>query len=106
MRTLPIIILVAGIALTPLPAAALDLEDALREVRAQYEPDFVSGARTTQSGGKSLSEAIEQVRRQTGGQILSAKTKVNGNREVHHIKVLTKDGKVRTVKVQGRRRGG
>ena len=107
MRILPIIILVAGIVLTPPPAAALDLEDVLRDVQAQYESNSRPKAGSTQSGGgKSLSEAIEQVRRQTGGQILSAKTKVNGNREVHHIKVLTKDGKVRTVKVQGRRRGG
>jgi uncharacterized membrane protein YkoI len=58
------------------------------------------------SGGKSLSEAVEQVRRQTGGRILSAETKVQGGREVHHIKVLTKDGKVQTHKVQGKKRGG
>ena len=59
------------------------------------------------NGGKSLPEAIEQIRRQTGGKILSARTKKGkGGREVHHIKVLTRDGKVRTFKVQGRRRGG
>jgi uncharacterized membrane protein YkoI len=99
--------LVAGLALMPVPAAAFDLEDALRAIEAKDVRDIPPEYRTTQGGdGKSLSEAIEQVRRQTGGQILSAKTKVSGNREVHHIKVLTKDGKVRTVKVQGRRRGG
>ena len=59
-----------------------------------------------QSSGKSLSEAVEQVRRQTGGRILSAETRVEGGREVHHIKVLTDDGKVKTHKVQGRKRGG
>lgn len=106
MRILPILMLLAGLLLMPAPAAALDLEDVLREVTSHYDQDSRPEHRTTQGGGKSLSEAIEQVRRQTGGQILSAKTKVNGNREVHHIKVLTKDGKVRTVKVQGRRRGG
>ena len=52
----------------------------------------------------SLSEAIESVRRKTGGRVVSAETKVQGGREVHHIKVLTKDGKVRTHKVNGRRR--
>ena len=107
MRILPILMLLAGLLLMPAPAAALDLEDVLREAKSHYDQGSRPGHRTTQGGGgKSLSEAIEQVRRQTGGQILSAKTKVNGNREVHHIKVLTKDGKVRTVKVQGRRRGG
>ena len=58
-----------------------------------------------QSNGKSLSQAVEDVRRQTGGRILSAETRVQGGREVHHIKVLTKDGKVKTYKVQGRKRG-
>jgi len=58
------------------------------------------------NGGKSRSDAVDQVRRQTKGQILSAETRVSGNREVHHIKVLTKDGKVKTHKVQGRRLGG
>lgn len=58
-----------------------------------------------QNGGKSLSEAVEQVRRQTNGRIISAETKVKNGREVHHIKVLTKDGKVKTHKVQGRKRG-
>ena len=57
-----------------------------------------------QNDGKSLSEAVESVRRKTGGRIISAETKRNGNREVHHIKVLTKDGKVKTHKVQGRKR--
>ena len=58
-----------------------------------------------QGNGKSLSEAVEQVRRQTNGRIVSAQTKVKNGREVHHIKVLTEDGKVKTHKVQGRKRG-
>ena len=58
-----------------------------------------------QSNGVSLSQAVEQVRRQYNGRILSAKTQVNGNREVHVIKVLTQDGKVKTVEVPGKRRG-
>jgi hypothetical protein len=42
------------------------------------------------------------VKRQYNGRIVSAETRMNGNREVHHIKVLTEDGKVKTVKIQGR----
>ena len=49
----------------------------------------------------SLSEAVEQVRRDTGGKILSARTEVKGNREVHVIKVLTDDGRVRTIRIPG-----
>ncbi len=58
----------------------------------------------TQGGGMSLSEAIDSVRsRGNVERIISAVTKVSGGREVHHIKVLTKDGKVQTHKVQGRK---
>jgi len=56
-------------------------------------------------GGKSLNEAVEQVRRQyKDGRIISAETKVSGGREVHHIRVMV-DGKVKTVTVNGRKRG-
>jgi len=59
-----------------------------------------------QGGGMDLAEAIESVRR--GGnvkQVLNAYTTVSGGRETHYIKVLTKDGKVKTHKVPGRKRG-
>ena len=59
-----------------------------------------------QNGGKTLSQAIEQVRRDTGGRILSAETKVQNGREVHHIKVLIKDSQVKTNKIPGRTVGG
>ena len=107
MRHLSILLLGLLLLAGPVAGHAFELEDALREVHAGSQddrggkPDLVA---TQGNGGKSLSEAINQVRRQTGGQILSAETRVSGNREVHHIKVLTKDGKVKTVKVQGRRR--
>lgn len=54
----------------------------------------------------SLSEAVERVRRQYNGRIVSAETRVRGNREVHYIKVLTDEGQVKTVTVPGCPRGG
>ena len=54
-------------------------------------------------GGMTLSQAVEQVRRQYNGRIVSAETEMNGKQEVHVIKVLTEDGKVKTVRVPGRR---
>ena len=57
-----------------------------------------------QNDGPSLSDAVEQVRRQYNGRIVSAETRVSGNREVHYIKVLTEDGKVKTVRITGRSR--
>jgi uncharacterized membrane protein YkoI len=69
------------------------------------EPGYDAGSTLVLAQGDcmSLSQAIESVRRRTGGKVLSAETRVQGDREVHHIKVL-KDGKVRTHKVNGCRR--
>ncbi len=58
-----------------------------------------------QSNGVTLSQAVEQVRRQYNGRIVSAETQVSGGRETHVIKVLTEDGKVKTVRVAGKRGG-
>lgn len=55
-----------------------------------------------QSDGPTLAEAVEMVKQQYRGRIVSAQTKTNGDREVHYIKVLTEDGKVKTVKITGR----
>jgi len=57
-----------------------------------------------QGGGVTLDQAVDQVRRQYKGRIVSAVTEINGNREVHVIKVLTDDGKVKTVRIQGKQR--
>ena len=56
-----------------------------------------------QSGGTTLEQAIRQVQRQYGGRIVSATTQVRNGREIHVIRVLSADGKVRTVRVNGRR---
>lgn len=56
-----------------------------------------------QDDGLTLSEAVERVRKQYAGRIVSAETKVSGGREVHVIKVLTDDGKLKTVRMPGRR---
>ena len=53
----------------------------------------------------SLNDAVEQVRRQyPNGRIISANTKVSGDREVYEVRVMV-DGKVKTVTVRGRKRG-
>jgi uncharacterized membrane protein YkoI len=90
LRSLPLILVFLCLAAAPVQA----------QDRGSDRPFQVA-----QNDGKSLSEAVEQVRRQTNGRIISAETKVRNGREVHHIKVLTDDGKVKTHKVQGRKRG-
>ena len=51
----------------------------------------------------TLHEAIEQVRRQTGGRILSAETVGRGKSQVYRIKVLTPQGSVRVVQIPTRK---
>ena len=102
MRKILAIMALSAAVLLPPRADAFDLEENLKAQHVQYQaaPQLV----VAQNGGMTLAQAIESVRRKTGGKILSAETRVQGGREVHHIKVLTKDGKVRTHKVNGRRR--
>ena len=93
MRILLTALVLAATALLPSPAIAVDVFEARTTI-----------LQVAQSDGMSLSQAIESVRRRTGGKVLSAETRVQGGREVHHIKVLTKDGKDKTHKVNGPRR--
>ena len=107
MRLLLTTILIFALAIAPASAKAFDLEQSLRDSAAQQFDRIPTDFRVAQDGnGMSLSQAIESVRRQTGGQIVSATTKVSNGQETHHIKVLTKDGKVKTVKVPGRKISG
>lgn len=52
--------------------------------------------------GVSLEEAVAQVRRKTGGRILSAETRSRNGVTVHRIKVLTGDQRVRIIEVDAR----
>lgn len=45
--------------------------------------------------GVSLEQAVRQVKRQTGGRILTAETVVENGRRVHRIKVLLPNGHVK-----------
>lgn len=65
------------------------------------EPRFAERLLVAQRNCTSLSEAVEQVRRQYGGRIVSAETRRRGNRETHVIRVMTEDGQVKTVNIPG-----
>jgi hypothetical protein len=47
----------------------------------------------------SLDEAAKQAARQNNAKVLSARTVENGNSRIHEIKLLTKDGVVKTVRI-------
>jgi uncharacterized membrane protein YkoI len=102
MRLILTLLIFAVVALAPQQANAFELEESLKAQHAQYQ--HVAEMHTVQSDGMTLSQAIESVRKRTNGKVVSAETRVEGGREVHHIKVLTKDGKVKTHRVNGRRR--
>ena len=62
--------------------------------------------RIAQGGGMSLADAIESLRRRGNVErIIDARTTVSSGRETHHIKVLTKDGRVQTHEIPGRKLG-
>ena len=102
MRFALTFLLLAGLVLLPTRSDAFDVEQALKAQHVQYQGE--QSYSTVQQGGMTLSQAIESVRRKTNGRVVSAETRVQGGREVHYIKVLTKDGKVKTHRVSGRRR--
>lgn len=51
---------------------------------------------------QSLDEAARQAARQYNAKVLSAYTEQQGSKKVHVIKLLTKDGVVKTVRVVAR----
>jgi uncharacterized protein YoaH (UPF0181 family) len=95
------LLFVIGLALAGPAAAGNDNDSKLSRQWASPGPG-VERVRVAQSNGMSLSEAIAMVKRQYKGRIVGAETVVKGNREEHRIRVLTEDGKVRTVRVSGR----
>lgn len=99
MRFALTFLLLAGLAFAPVRSEAFDLERSLKELHVQYQGE--RSPHVAQRGCTTLSQAIEMVRKRTNGRVVSAETRVQGGREVHYIKVLTKDGKVKTQTVNG-----
>ena len=56
-------------------------------------------AATADVWAQSLDEAASQAARQYQAKVLSARTVQEGDKRVHVIKLLTKDGVVKTVRV-------
>lgn len=104
MRIVMTLLISAAAALLPLQADAFDLEETLKAEHVQYagQPLMM----IAQNDGMSLSQATAQVRNRLrpGDRIVSAETRVQGGREVHIIKVLTKDKQLKTHRFNGRRR--
>ena len=105
IKTLPTL-LITALVLTPFGAQAFDLEESLKQLHEQYRMHEAADIRVAQGGGMTLDQAIESVRRRGDvDKILSAQTKREGDRDVHHIRYLTKNGTVKTARINGRSRG-
>ena len=59
---------------------------------------FAGAARNGRRRERSLDSAVARARRRTGGRVLSAETRLQQGREVHVIRILTDDGKVRRIR--------
>ena len=55
-----------------------------------------------QGNGKDVKQAVEKVKKQTGGQVLSTSVKTIGGQRMIRVKVLDKDGVVRYVNVKAK----
>ncbi len=60
----------------------------------------IQSARVQQSK-ISLDEAVSIARTRYGGKVIGAQTRRNKGRAVHHVKLLSDSGQVRTVKIDG-----
>ena len=102
MRTLSATLLAFLIAASG-PVFAFDSDRDGVAAGSVVPPGAVSAA-VMQGSGMTLEQAVAQVRSQYNGRIVSAETRVSGGQETHVIKVLTSDGKVKTVRIPGRKR--
>ncbi len=106
MRNLTAMAICLGMLALPVTAQARSAGDGVAATPGIDLGRDVPRLQVAQGGGMSLSEAIESVRRRGNVErIIDARTTVSGGRETHHIKVLTKDGKVQTHKIAGRKVG-
>ena len=96
LRALPLLLLSLALSAGPALAAHGAGPGPVRFEAAAGAPPF-----SRQKGGEiTLEQAVEQVRAETGGRILSAETVQANGRRVHRIKVLTPDRRVRVVNVE------
>ena len=97
-----ITLLIVALALTMFTTPAQALMQSGADVDAIVLEPEAPPMVIAQNGCMSLSQAVESVRRRGDvQQVVSAETQVRGGREVHVIKVLTRDGRVTTHRIPG-----
>lgn len=94
--------------LTRLAAVPVALALAVGAVHAQQDapppPSFDGPESRVESRRSELPESVLRAERETGGQVLRAESMQRDGREVYRLKVLTPDGRVRTMRDDPRER--
>lgn len=75
------------------------LSAALTPLQVQAQPASYP-LQLAANSSQGLDAAVQRIKQQTGGRILSAKTVNENGQSTHHIKVLMPSGKVRIFKVK------
>jgi uncharacterized membrane protein YkoI len=88
-RRLIIYTWMVSLAATPRVAAPADFRDFTNQLA--HPPAY------SEQQGISLDEAIARARRQSDGKVISAETVPQGGRNVHRIRILTRDGRVKRM---------
>jgi uncharacterized membrane protein YkoI len=78
-----------SLAAAPRVAAPIDLRGITNQ--------FAHPPAYSEKQGISLDEAIARARRESDGKVISAETVPQGDRNVHRIKILTRDGRVKRM---------
>jgi len=61
---------------------------------------LAAGQSSFARGGLTLDQAVEDARRR-GGRVISAETQERDGQRVYNIRLLTKDGKVKRIRIDG-----
>ena len=51
------------------------------------------------SADMSLDQAVEQAKQRLGGRVISAETRERDGKRIHNVRILTKEGKVRRLRI-------
>lgn len=98
MKLVPFMLL-----LSILLAGVAEARPAWKNESSYRHVEYKNERQSSNKKGTSLDAAVTQVKRDTGGRILSAQTVNKGGSRVHRIKVLTPDNRVRIVNINADR---
>lgn len=94
----PLLVIAAATAFaagTPMLTAVARAQDSRPEPPRSSEARVARGPRVQDNNGRSLSDAVRRVQRQTGGRILGAERVPYDGRDINRVKYMDDRGRVR-----------